>query len=323
MPQVTGQVSSYENTAGQPRSLVEIITNIAPADTPAYSRFGDTKAIQTMHEWTKDTLQDPEVNARIEGAETVNFAGSQVTGASNRTQILQKAVQVSGTSQAVKQVGLSNQYNYQLALRMKEVKKDAEFAILSNQVESSVDKATARRMRGLAAWIMTNFFGGAGGAAATPGVGGSAAVAGTARALTHDMIADAIQAAYEQGGNPTLLMAAPSVRRRVTNVLKTVNIQNEDVTDKRSTDTIRVYESDFGTLTIVANRVQAKVPYAMSALFLLDTQYWKKAFLRGFFEQPLALTGDSKKGHIIGEFTLEARAEESSAMIADIDPTLS
>jgi hypothetical protein len=322
MARVEGQVTSYENTAGQPRSLVEIITNIAPADTPAYTRFGDTKATQTMHEWTKDTLQDPGENARLEGAETTDFAGSQVTGASNRTQILQKAVQVSGTSQAVKQAGLAHQYNYQLALRMKEIKKDAEYALLANQVESAVSVTVARRMRGLAAWIITNYFGGSGGAAATPGVAGSSAVAGARRALTHEMIADAMQAAYEQGGNPTVLMAAPSVRRKVTNVLKTVNVQNEDVTDRRATDTIRVYESDFGTLSIVSNRVQAKVPYAADALFLLDVQYWKKAFLRSFFEEKLANTGDNMKGHIIGEFTLEARAEESSAMIADIDPEM-
>ena len=103
MSRVDGQITSFENTAGQPRSLTNFITNIAPADTPFYTRTGDSKATQTMHEWTKDTLQDPQVNARIEGADTTNFAGSEVTGASNRTQILDKAVQVSGTSQSVKQ----------------------------------------------------------------------------------------------------------------------------------------------------------------------------------------------------------------------------
>jgi hypothetical protein len=320
MPQVNGPVTSYENVAGQPLDLMGIITNIAPADTPAYNRFGNAKATQTNHEWTKDTLQEPQDNAQPEGAETTNFVGSEVTKAGNRTQILKKAVAVTGTSQAVKQEGLSNQYNYQLALRMKEIKKDAEFAILANQVETSVGAAVARRMRGLAAWLTSNFFGGAGGAAATLGTGGAPATAGTPRALTHDLIADAMQAAYEKGGNPSLLMAAPSVRRAVTNVLKTVNLQNEDAKDKHATDTIRVYESDFGTLTVTANRVQAKVPYAQDALFLLDVQYFKKAFLRGFKEEKLALTGDSMKGHILGEFTLEARAEESSAMIADLDP---
>jgi len=327
MPQVTGQITTLENAPGHPRSLAAIITNIAPSDTPFYSRSGVSSPgpIQTLHEWTKDTLQDPQVNARKEGAITDNFAGSQVTGASNRCQILQKAVEVTGSAQAIKQVGLSSQYAYQLALRMKEIKKDAEYALLDNQVESTAgNAATARRMRGLCAWLMSNFKGGAGAAAAVAGPAGtgSPAVAGTLQALTHDMIADSMQAAYEKGGNPTVLMAAPSIRRKVTNILKTVNVQNEDVTDRRSTDTIRIYESDFGVVTIVSNRVQAKVPYACNALFLLDMQYWKKGFLRNFFEEKLAITGDSMRGHIIGEFTLEARAEESSAMIADIDPAL-
>lgn len=319
MPVVNGQVTSYNNAAGQPRDLMDIITNISPSDTPAYTQFGTAKATQTMHEWTKDSLQEPSDNAQVEGADTTSFQGSEVVGASNRTQILKKAVQVSGTSQAVEQKGLSNQYNYQLALRMKESKLDAEYALLGNTVESAASSVTARRMRGLSAWLATNFFGGAGGAAATPGVGGSPAVAGTLRAVTHDLIADALQAAYEQGGNPKLLMASPAVRRAITKVLKTVNVQNEDVTGRRATDTIEVYESDFGKLTIVPNRVQGKVPYAMSAIFILDTQYFKKAFLRNFREETLAKTGDNMKGQIIGEFTLEARAEESSAMIADID----
>jgi hypothetical protein len=322
MPQITGPVTSYDNAAGQPLDLMEIITNIAPADTPAYSRFGNAKAVQTNHEWTKDTLQEPEDNAQAEGAETANFVGSEVAKAGNRTQIMKKAVMVTGTSQAVKQAGLSSQYNYQLALRMKEIKKDAEYAILANQVETSVGAAAARKMRGLSAWLTTNFFGGAGAAAAAPGPAGAPATPGTPRALDHGLIADAMQAAYEQGGNPSLLMAAPSVRRAVTRVLKTVNLQNEDAKDKHSTDTIRVYESDFGTLTVAANRVQAKVPYAKDALFLLDVQYFTTAFRRGFKEEKLALTGDSMKGHIIGEFTLEARAEESSAMIADLDPEM-
>ena len=323
MPAVNGIVTSYNNTAGQPRDLMETITMVSPEDTPFYTRLGSgKKCTQTNHEWNKDKLMEPGDNAQIEGADTTSFQGSEVTLASNRTQILKKAVQVSGTAQAVDQVGLDDQYNYQLAQRMKEIKLDTEFALLGNYPESPASAGTARRMRGLPAWITTNYFGGAGGAAAVPGPAGAAAVPGTKRALTHDMIADAMQKAYEQGGNPTVLMAAPSVRRAVTKVLKTVNVQNEEVAGKTATDTIKVYDSDFGKLTIIANRVQAKVPYSDDALFLLDMQYWKKTFLRSFKEEPLAKTGDSKKGQIIGELTMESRAEESSAMIADIDPTL-
>lgn len=45
------------------------------------------------------------------------------------------------------------------------------------------------------------------------------------------------------------------------------------------------------------------------------------AYLRGFSTKELAVTGDSKKGQIIVECTLEARNPASSGMIADLSAT--
>jgi hypothetical protein len=84
---------------------------------------------------------------------------------------------------------------------------------------------------------------------------------------------------------------------------------------------VDVYVSDFGTLKIESNRVQAVVPYAQNCAFFLDPQYWKVAYLRGFQTKELARTGDSIKKDIIVECTLEARQPKSSGMIADISAT--
>ena len=316
---ISGQVKTY-NTLGHPRDLMDIITMISPTDTPFYTAIGSgKKATQTLHEWTKDALLDPADNAQVEGDDVTTFEGTAVTELNNRTQILRKSINVSGTSQAVDQAGVDNQYNHQMANRMKEIKKDAERALLANQIEVGGSATVARRMRGLAAWITTNVDLGASGAVATAT---APATAGTLRALTRDQVAGVMQKAYTKGGDPTIMMAAPAVRAKITTVLKTVNLQNEDSSDKRVTDTVRIYDSDFGELLVVPNRVQAGVPYASSAIFIIDKQYWKKSFLRNFTEEKLAKTGDSMKGFLIGEMTLEARAEESSGMVADIDPAL-
>lgn len=320
MAAISGQVNSYHNVAGQPRDLNELITMISPTDTPFYSELGNgKKCTQRKHEWTTEELRAPAANAQLEGADVSSFVGSEVEGLFNIVQIFRTAINVSGTADAVEQVGVRKQYNHQMALRMKEIKKDVEYALLGNTIEVAGDAVTPRVLRGLSAWITTNFYGGAGGAKATAL---APATAGTKRALTKDLIAQAIQDAYVAGGNPKLLMAAPAVRAKITSILKTVNVQNEDSTDKRTVDTIRVYESDFGVLRIVPNRVQASVTYAADTVFILDMEYWKKAFLRNFSEEKLGKTGDNTKGFIIGELTLEAKAEAASAMIADIDPTL-
>lgn len=322
---IAGQLKTYP-MAGLPRDLSDVITQITPEDTPFFTACGaGRKATQTMHEWTEDALNDPGTNARLEGEDVTEFEASVVSELFNITQIFRKAVNVSGTADAIKQAGVRKQYNYQVAQRSKEFKRDMEYALLSNVVEQRTTSAVARRLRGAAAWIRTNWYGGSGGAASTASTTsttGVAAVAGTKRALTHDMIAEAMEKAYTQGGNPKLLMAAPSVRRKTTTVLKTVNVQDEQAKQARVTDTVRVYESDFGEVRIVPNRVQAFVPYTKDCLLILDMEYWKTSFLRSVSERQLAVTGDSTRGMIIGELTLEARAEAASAMIADINPAL-
>lgn len=321
MPVVTGQLKSYAIT-GKPRDLSDTLNRVFPKDTPFYSMIGTgEEATQTLHEWTEETINDPKDNAQIEGFDVSDFEENIAAELSNRTQIFSKAISVSRSAQGVKQAGVSKQYAHQMANRMLEIKKDTEYALIGNSIDVAGSGSTARRMRGLAAWMKTNVSLGAGGAVATPT---APAVAGTLRPLTHDMIADMMQAAYEQGGNPSTLMSAPAVRRQVTKVLKAINEQDEDAKSKKATDTIKFYDGDFGDLTIINNRVQAKVPYAQNSLFGIDEQYWKKSFLTNgnWKEEELAKTGDSKKGFIVGELTLEAKAEKSSFMIADIDPTL-
>ena len=47
--------TTYE-AVGNKDDVSEIITNIAPYDTPLYSRLRRTKATAVTHEWLEDTL---------------------------------------------------------------------------------------------------------------------------------------------------------------------------------------------------------------------------------------------------------------------------
>jgi hypothetical protein len=64
------------------------------------------------------------------------------------------------------------------------------------------------------------------------------------------------------------------------------------------------------------------VTYSQDAAFVIDPEYWKVAYLRGFREERLANTGDSMKGMINVECTLQASNPASSGIIADLDPDL-
>ncbi|MBO4793096.1 MAG: DUF5309 domain-containing protein [Deltaproteobacteria bacterium] len=307
---------------GKPRDLMDLIFNVAPTDTPFLTMCGKSSATQTLHEWQTDTLAAPAANAQLEGHDVSSYAESNTTELSNRTQILEKAISVSGTAQAVKQAGVSKQYSYQMALRMKELKKDVEFALLSNVIGNAESGSTPRKMRGLPCWFTSanSDLGASTGANANPAASpATACVAGTTRVPTQALVMGVLTSVYTNGGNPDCIMMAPEIRVKMSSVLNASGVTRMEYTDKKkATAVIDVFVSDFGTLKLIPNRVQAAVTYSKDAAFMLDPDYWKVAYLRGFREEQLARTGDSIKGHIIVEATLEARNPLSSGMLADL-----
>jgi hypothetical protein len=52
-----------------------------------------------------------------------------------------------------------------------------------------------------------------------------------------------------------------------------------------------------------------------ASVFVIDPEYWKAAQLRTMSTKKLPKTGDNQKRVIVGELTLEARAEKANAMI--------
>ena len=116
MAVVNGQIKDA-SVNGKPRDLSKLIFNVSPTDTPFLTMCDRTTASQTLHEWQTDALTAPGANAQKEGIDVTTFAGSNTTELSNKTQILMKAVNVSGTAQAVVQNGAAEQYTHQMALR--------------------------------------------------------------------------------------------------------------------------------------------------------------------------------------------------------------
>ena len=321
MATVSGQLTDAA-VNGKPRDLMDVIYNISPTDTPFLTMAGRTDATQTLHEWQTESLAAPAANAQLEGADVSNFAEISTTELTNKTQILMKAINVSKTAQAIKQAGVDKQYAHQMALKSKELKKDVEFALLSNVLAAAeVPGSTGRKMQGLPCWLWDNYSGGSGGASAV--YGSSGASAGTKRAITQALVTGMLTDIYEAGGNPDRIMAAPEIRVKLSAVLRgTGDNQIEWADRKKAYSVVDVFVSDFGAVRLIPNRVQAGVTYSQDAAFVIDPEYWKVAYLRGFREERLANTGDSMKGMINVECTLQASNPASSGMIADLDPDL-
>jgi hypothetical protein len=87
----------------------------------------------------------------------------------------------------------------------------------------------------------------------------------------------------------------------------------EDTKGKKIVATVDAYESDFGTVKVVANRFMR----ARDAL-VLQMDMWAIAYLRKFVKHDLAKTGDSDRFQILSEYTLVSRNEKASGGVFDL-----
>ena len=87
----------------------------------------------------------------------------------------------------------------------------------------------------------------------------------------------------------------------------------EQTSGKKITAAVTVYESDFGTLKVVANRFSR----ARDAL-VLQLDMWAVAYVRNMVSLELAKTGDSERRQILSEYALVARNEKASGGVFDL-----
>jgi hypothetical protein len=89
----------------------------------------------------------------------------------------------------------------------------------------------------------------------------------------------------------------------------------EDTKSKKIVASVDAYESDFGTVKVVANRFQRS-----RDVLVLEMDKWAVAYLPGrkMVSIPLAITGDSRRRQILSEYTLEARNEKASGGVFDL-----
>jgi len=284
------------SAVGNREDLSDIITNISPTDTPLYSMFGRTSAKATYHEWIEDELEQPGANAAVEGADFTIGTPTTRVRKGNYTQIFTKGYGVSGTQEVVLKAGIKSEIAYQMQKAMKSIALDVEYAIINNLAAVAGDSVTARQMGGIQAFVSTNVLDNG----------------GTLRALTEDLLNDGIQAAWQAGGKPDVVVCSGKQKRVISGFTAGVT-KFLDAEDKRLVRSVDVYESDFGVVEIVPNRLMPD-----DRIFILEKGRWKIAYLRPFKQEEVAKVGDRIERVVVGELTLEARAEKANAIVKDL-----
>lgn len=314
MTQPTNTTDTYDIT-GIREDLSDIIYRITPIETPFMSSAATSTATNTLHEWQTESLAAVDsANAQIEGDDVAGDVGTFTTRLQNRTQISRKAVVVTGTADAVNKAGRDKEFARQMLLKGLELKRDMETILLQNQAPVTGNATTARKLRSIESWYATNTSRGSGGANGTTSTAATDASTGNLRAYTEDLLKSVLQSCYEQGGNPGIIMSG-SKHKQVSSTFAGNASRESDAKDNTIFAAVDVYESDFGKLKFVPNRFQRT-----RTVHILEMKYWAVAYLNGrkFVKADLAKTGDSEKAFILSEYTLEARNEASSGVIADL-----
>lgn len=312
MAQPTNTFSTYD-AVGNREDLADIIYDISPTDTPFISAIPKVSASATYHEWQTDALASVAANAHIDGDDSVATAASPTTRLGNYTQISKKVPLVSGTQRKTNSAGRSNdELSYQIMKMGKELRNDMEYACVGlNNAQVAGNDTTARELGSVLSYIATNDSVGATGASPT-GDGTDARTDGTQRAFTEALLQDVLELIWTEGGNPDMILVGAHNKGVLSGFTGNAT-RNIDSADKKLVNAIDIYVGDFGEMQVVADRFSR----ARDAL-VLDTDHWALAELRSFEETPLAKTGDSDKVQILCEYTLEARNEASSGLVADL-----
>lgn len=144
---------SYDQN-GKKLSFANWISMISPEDTPFVSMTGKESINQTLFQWQTDSLAAVnENNAVVEGSAAVDGTLGSTTVLNNVTQILRKVVKVSDTANTLANYGRGRELMYQMEKAGKEIKRDLEVILLSDQEMVTGSSTVARKTAGFQALV--------------------------------------------------------------------------------------------------------------------------------------------------------------------------
>ncbi|MCA9302512.1 MAG: DUF5309 family protein [Phycisphaerales bacterium] len=249
-------------------------------------------------------------NAALEGDAAPEARFTSRVRKSNYTQIFTAGIDVSGSMQASRAYGIADEVDYQKQERMRELLRDLENCVINGVAPTSTQQGSStvrRSMNGIVHSIETNIF--------EPGVGGIPDGDGTGSdELNEAVINAALKQIWDQssGGVDTIVVGGAQ-KRKINGFATGSRAYLPE--DQTYSDMISVYESDFGVCRVVMSRW---VP--TDTILLLDSSRISVMPMQGrsFHYKPLAATGDSVNGQVIGEYTLEFKNENAHGMITGL-----
>jgi len=291
--------------------LLDVLTILAPEETPVLSSAPKSKASATFVEWTVDSLSAPVTTGVAEGSDvtafTDKFAGRARLG--NYVQKFRRDFMVSDLQNAVDSVGPAKIAQAE-AKAVREIKRDIEATLMSNNDRSVEDGgSTVYGLRGLGDWIDSAGPSDVPAAYRTP-----AASISASGAITETVFNNLITSIYRVTGttNSLTLVADTALRRVISDYARTsgnTDYSVRQVTYNGEVSTIKLavemYESDHGMVSIVnMNPDCAPDTSNKDTGYLINPDYYGVAELISLGSTRLPNLGGGDRGYVDSTLTL-------------------
>lgn len=249
--------------------------------------FGGT-TIATVAAGTTLTLISP---VALEGADVDNDVSRPRSRVTNYCQMLKKDIIISGTVQAVSNIGVEDEMQHQIQNRSRELLRDLEKVVILGKLSTNTlgSSSAYRTMKGLWDFVSTN----------------STSVA----TLTATVLDDIVENAWGYGASDLDLIVADASWKRLIDGFNTSRTQVEN-RDELFHERVSSFAGTFGEMPVIMSRYMPN-----KSVMVLSTQRIKVVPLkdRSFHYTPVSRTGDATKGMVVGEYTLEVRNEKGLA----------
>jgi len=305
--------------------LSDVLTILAPEETPVLSMCPKEKATATYFEWTVDSLAAPVTTGIAEGADvtsfTDKFSGRARLG--NYIQKFRRDFMVSDLQQAVDSVGPAKIAQAE-AKSVRELKRDIEATLCGTQDRAAEDGAgTAYRLRGLGDWIDSAGPSDVPAAFRTP----STSIHDSGL-FDEDDMNDIITSIYREVGTSVglTLVADTALRRTISDFARsegatTATVYNvtQSAESKKITLSVSMYDSDHGIVSIVnMNPDCAPDTTDKDTGYFLQPSYLAVAELIPMGSTMLENQGGGDRGYVDCALTLAVKHPQALGKVTDV-----
>lgn len=283
--------STTGNTGTTPASsltLTYVITQVnTTANTITVAGFGGNSTAPTHSDLFEIIGQ-----YLTEGADPNEARTTERTAKYNYTQIGQEKVEATRTARKRAMYAQEDPYDHELAKKFRElaIRFERQLALGVRSISAGTDQ---RAMGGLFYYITTN-------------------TASDTTANARSAVNSLLRKCWTAGGSPDTLMVSPATKVALSSI--DANSRRWTMSDNIAGYTVERLATDFGEVELVVNRY-----FPPRQSLALERKNLSKVVFDGYHHELLAKTGDSDRGHIVGEFSLLAKNEASMGVLTITD----